>query len=109
MDNLRFGNPDASMEEIRTAVRRVRAEEIIDRLEGGYEADVGEGGSRLSAGERQIHLRCHEGQCDFATDADSVHIVPLRIYEGVPACLALHTADGDHDIMSFRQRTQREL
>ena len=54
MDNLRFGNPDASMEEIRTAVRRVRAEEIIDRLEGGYEADVGEGGSRLSAGERQI-------------------------------------------------------
>ena len=54
LENLRFGNPEASMEEIRTAVRRVRAEEIIDRLEGGYEADVGEGGSRLSAGERQI-------------------------------------------------------
>ena len=54
LDNLRFGNPDASMEEIRTALRRVHAEEIIGRLEGGYEADVGEGGSRLSAGERQI-------------------------------------------------------
>ncbi len=54
LDNLRFGRPDASMEEVRAAVRRVGAGGIIDRLEKGYETDVGEGGSRLSAGERQL-------------------------------------------------------
>ena len=54
LDNLRFGRPDASMEEIRAAARRVGADKVIARLENGYDTDVGEGGSRLSAGERQL-------------------------------------------------------
>ncbi len=54
LDNLRFGNPDVSMESIYDAVRRVHAEDVIARLENGYDTDVGEGGGRLSAGERQL-------------------------------------------------------
>ena len=54
LDNLRFGNPDVSMEVIYDAVRRVHAEDVIARLENGYDTDVGEGGGRLSAGERQL-------------------------------------------------------
>ena len=54
LDNLRFGNPEASMEAVREAVRRVHAEDVIARLENGYDTDVGEGGGRLSAGERQL-------------------------------------------------------
>ena len=57
LDNLRFGNPDVSMESIYDAVRRVHAEDVIARLENGYDTDVGEGGGRLSAGERQL-LSC---------------------------------------------------
>lgn len=54
LENLRFGRKDATMEEIEEAVRRVHADGIIERLENGYNTDVGEGGSRLSSGERQL-------------------------------------------------------
>ncbi|MBQ7535466.1 MAG: ABC transporter ATP-binding protein [Stomatobaculum sp.] len=54
LDNLRFGRPEATMETVQEAVRRVHAEDVIERLEDGYETDVGEGGGRLSAGERQL-------------------------------------------------------
>ena len=54
LENLRFGRKDATMEEIEAAVRRVHADGIIEKLEKGYDTDVGEGGSRLSSGERQL-------------------------------------------------------
>ena len=54
LDNIRFGRPEASMEQVEEAVRRVGAEELIRRLPDGYETDAGESGARLSAGERQL-------------------------------------------------------
>ena len=54
LDNLRFGKPDATMEEVEEAMRRVHAEDIIARFPDGYDTDVGEDGSRLSGGERQL-------------------------------------------------------
>ena len=53
-ENLSFGNPEASMEDLRKAAERVHAGRVIDRLEKGWDTDVGEGGGRLSAGERQL-------------------------------------------------------
>ena len=54
LENLRYGNPDATMEQIEEAVRSVSAEGVIARMEKGYESDVGEGGDLLSTGEKQL-------------------------------------------------------
>jgi ATP-binding cassette, subfamily B, bacterial len=53
-DNLRYGKPDASDEEILEALRLVRADFVIDKMEGGLDAEVGEGGDLLSTGEKQL-------------------------------------------------------
>ena len=53
-ENLLYGRPDATMEEIEAAVKSVSAEGVIDRMEKGYNSDVGEGGDLLSTGEKQL-------------------------------------------------------
>ncbi|MEM9096662.1 MAG: ABC transporter ATP-binding protein, partial [Pseudomonadota bacterium] len=52
-ENIRLGRPSASDDEIRNAARLARVDEIMERLPGGLDAPVGEGGSILSGGERQ--------------------------------------------------------
>ena len=54
MDNIRYGNKEASDEEVITAARSVCAHEFIMNLENGYDTEVNERGSRLSAGQRQL-------------------------------------------------------
>lgn len=54
LENLRYGNPNATMEEIEAAVKCVSADEIIARMDDGYNSDVGEGGDLLSTGEKQL-------------------------------------------------------
>ncbi len=54
LENLRYGNPDASMEQIEAAVRSVSADSVIARMDKGYDSDVGEGGDLLSTGEKQL-------------------------------------------------------
>ncbi len=53
-DNLMFGRPDATREEVIAAARAVGADEFISALPGGYETDVRRRGVRLSAGQRQL-------------------------------------------------------
>ena len=53
-DNLLYGNPDATEEEIERALRLVSATEAVARLEKGIDTDVGEGGDLLSTGEKQL-------------------------------------------------------
>ena len=53
MDNIRYGRPDASDEEIVLAARNANAHEFIMNLEHGYETVVGGAGGHLSGGERQ--------------------------------------------------------
>ena len=53
-ENLLYGNPDATDEQIYEALRLVSADEAIARLEHGLESDVGEGGDLLSTGEKQL-------------------------------------------------------
>jgi ABC-type multidrug transport system fused ATPase/permease subunit len=53
-DNIAFGRPDASEEEILAAGRAVGANAFVDRLPDGYETEVGERGVQLSAGQRQL-------------------------------------------------------
>ncbi|MGC4152965.1 MAG: ABC transporter ATP-binding protein [Propionicimonas sp.] len=53
VNNIWIGNPDLSRDEVIAAATRARVDEIVERLPGGWEARVGEGGSNLSGGERQ--------------------------------------------------------
>ncbi|MGH3009321.1 MAG: ABC transporter ATP-binding protein [Gaiellaceae bacterium] len=53
-ENIAFGKPDARPEEIVRAAQTVGAHEFILRLEDGYETQLGERGSRLSLGQRQL-------------------------------------------------------
>lgn len=53
-DNIRYGRPDATDEEVRRAARMVGAEEFILKMKDGFEAKVGEGGNRLSTGQKQL-------------------------------------------------------
>ncbi len=52
-DNIAYGRPDATLDEVIAAATAAQAAEFIDQLEGGYEAMVGERGYDLSGGQRQ--------------------------------------------------------
>jgi len=53
-ENIAFGRPDAGESQIRAAAAAVGAEEFISELAHGYDTEVGERGSQLSAGQRQL-------------------------------------------------------
>jgi ATP-binding cassette subfamily B protein len=53
LDNLMYGNPNATMEQVREACRIAQAEDFIKQMPAGYSTIVGERGVRLSGGQRQ--------------------------------------------------------
>ncbi len=54
MENIRFGRPDATDEEVQAAARLAHADTFIERLQDGYQTVLGERGSGLSQGQRQL-------------------------------------------------------
>ncbi|HQB39440.1 MAG TPA: ABC transporter transmembrane domain-containing protein [Deltaproteobacteria bacterium] len=52
-NNIRYGKPDASMQEVIEAARSAYAHEFIEQLPEGYETNIGDRGTRLSGGQRQ--------------------------------------------------------
>ena len=52
-ENIAYGSPDATMDEIRDAARRANIAEFIEGLPEGYDTEVGERGSHLSGGQKQ--------------------------------------------------------
>ena len=54
MDNIRYGRLDATDEEVKQAAKAVSADTVVEHLENGYDSDVGEGGDKLSTGEKQL-------------------------------------------------------
>jgi ATP-binding cassette subfamily B protein len=53
LDNIRFGKPEASPEDVLAAARAARVDEFAERLPKGYDTEVGERGVTLSGGQRQ--------------------------------------------------------
>jgi len=53
-DNIRYGRPEATDEEVAQAARMVGAEPFILKMADGYQSQVGEGGNRLSTGQKQL-------------------------------------------------------
>ena len=54
LNNIRFGNPSASLEDVYAAARKACCHDFIMSLPQGYDTIIGEGGSSLSGGEKQI-------------------------------------------------------
>ncbi len=82
-DNIRFGRPEASMEEIERATRALGAHDFIMALPDGYQTDVANRGGRLSAGQRQL-------------------VAFARAFLADPAVLILDEATSSLDIPSER-------
>jgi len=82
-DNIALGRPEASRAEIEAAAQAIGADPFISALPGGYDADVGKSGGRLSAGQRQL--------ISFA-----------RAFLAAPAVLVLDEATSLLDIPSER-------
>ena len=53
LENIRYGNPEAPMEEVEAAARAANAHEFLADLPNGYETEIGERGVKLSGGQRQ--------------------------------------------------------
>jgi ATP-binding cassette subfamily B protein len=97
-DNIAFGRPDATDEEVAAAARAVGADEFVDRLPDGYDTEVGERGSHLSGGQRQLVAFARALIADprilildEATSNVDVH-TESRIEEGLRRLLAGRTA-----------------
>jgi ATP-binding cassette subfamily B protein len=88
-DNIAFGRPDATREQIEQAARAVGAEGFITKLPQGYDTDVRKRGGRLSAGQRQL-------------------VAFARAFLADPAVLILDEATSSLDIPTERQ-VQRAL
>lgn len=54
MENIRYGRLDATDEEVVAAAKAVHADQVVEKMDLGYQSDVGEGGDRLSTGEKQL-------------------------------------------------------
>jgi ABC-type multidrug transport system fused ATPase/permease subunit len=82
-DNIRFGRPKATMDEIVAATRALGAHDFISAMPDGYETDVANQGGRLSAGQRQL-------------------VAFARAFLADPAVLILDEATSSLDIPSER-------
>jgi ATP-binding cassette subfamily B protein len=96
-DNIAYGQPDASLEDIQAAARAANADEFIIRLPEGYDTVVGERGYTLSGGQRQriaiartLLLNPPVLILDDATSAIDVH-VESGIYEALRGLLTQRT------------------
>jgi ATP-binding cassette, subfamily B, bacterial len=91
-DNIRFGKPSASMDEVVAAARAIGAHEFIAALPEGYDTDVANRGGRLSAGQRQL-------------------VAFARAFLADPAVLILDEATSSLDVPSERlvQRALRTI
>jgi ATP-binding cassette, subfamily B, bacterial len=96
-DNIAYGRPDASIEQVETAARAANAHEFIERLPDGYDTVVGERGYTLSGGQRQriaiartLLLNPPVLVLDDATSAIDVHI-ELEIHAALETLLEHRT------------------
>ena len=83
LDNLRWGNPDATLEECRYACQMAQADEFVSQMPEGYDTQIEQGGTNVSGGQKQrlciarallkhpkiLVLDDSTSACDTATDA----------------------------------------
>ena len=106
-DNLRYAKPDATDEEIRAALSAVSALGIVESLDGGLDSKVGEGGSSLSTGQKQLisFARAILADPDILILDEATSSVDTITEKRIQAAIKTLTADRTSFVIAHRLST----
>jgi len=108
--NLRYGNPDATDEELWHALEVAQAKDFVSKLEGGLQAPVAQGGTNVSGGQRQrlAIARTLVQRPEIYLFDDSFSALDYATDAALRAALARETADATVVIVAQRVATIRD-
>lgn len=108
--NLRYGKPDATDEELWRALETAQAKDFVERLEGGLEAPIAQGGSNVSGGQRQrlAIARALVRKPEIYLFDDSFSALDYATDARLRAALAQETAEATVVIVAQRVSTIRD-
>ncbi|WP_328871181.1 ABC transporter ATP-binding protein/permease [Streptomyces sp. NBC_00287] len=108
--NLRYGNPDATDEELLHALEVAQAKEFVDRLEGGLDAPIAQGGTNVSGGQRQrlAIARTLVQRPEIYLFDDSFSALDYATDAALRAALSRETAEATVVIVAQRVATIRD-
>ncbi|WP_344601845.1 ABC transporter ATP-binding protein [Streptomyces glaucus] len=108
--NLRYGNPDATDEELWHALQVAQAKDFVERLEGGLDAPIAQGGGNVSGGQRQrlAIARTLVQRPEIYLFDDSFSALDYATDAALRAALARETAEATVVIVAQRVATIRD-
>ncbi|MFF7259926.1 ABC transporter ATP-binding protein [Streptomyces sp. NPDC008159] len=108
--NLRYGNPDATDEELWHALAVAQAKEFVERLEGGLNAPIAQGGTNVSGGQRQrlAIARTLVQRPEIYLFDDSFSALDYATDAALRAALSRETAEATVVIVAQRVATIRD-
>ncbi|MFE6195240.1 ABC transporter ATP-binding protein [Streptomyces sp. NPDC057838] len=108
--NLRYGNPDATDEELWHALEVAQAKEFVERLEGGLDSPIAQGGTNVSGGQRQrlAIARTLVQRPEIYLFDDSFSALDYATDAALRAALARETAEATVVIVAQRVATIRD-
>ncbi|MFD8256516.1 ABC transporter ATP-binding protein [Streptomyces werraensis] len=108
--NLRYGNPDATDEELWHALEVAQGKDFVERLEGGLDAPVAQGGTNVSGGQRQrlAIARTLVQRPEIYLFDDSFSALDYATDAALRAALARETAEATVVIVAQRVATIRD-